>query len=246
MEKSYVVRFMVALLYAPVGALGFLRDNAPTFFSMFVSRGKRDVTKTTMSAEEKLSTTKEHGQFVAMGTPLMRTRAEKLTAEAKSRGEALAHTSLDLALGTLNFMENAVKALASTVAGYQEKDSQTSTAAPEASTETQERSAHIHASSIAESMTHDISAPSVVTPSTYESDSSFFSQGEGEFIAEPLHKVLPANLQGVYERLSAPEIIDRLDEFARDDLANIRSYEADFRNRQTIIHAINYRLDENP
>lgn len=227
MEKSNIDKIKETLLYAPVGALGFVRDNAPTFFSMFVSRGKRDVTKTAMSAEEKINSTKEHGQFVAMGTPIAKTHAEKFATEAKTRGESIAHTSIDLAATALSFLESAVKTIGDAVAG------------DDAKTESAKEAAKVFEKSepVSEfAPPRDHEEPSF-TPDAYLAV-------EGDFIAEPVDVSLPSNIKGIYERLSAPEIIDRLDEYTPNDLSSIRTYETDFRNRQTIIHAINYRLNE--
>ncbi len=225
MEKSNAERLKEALLYAPVGAFGFVKDNAPTFFSMFVSRGKRDVNKTAAQAEEKITSTKEHGQFVAMGTPVMMTKAEKLTNEAKSKGEDIAQISIEAALGALNFLEGAIKSLAETVASDSESSSSSG------------KSGYIEAT-----QAHDEDV--IKTPKAKTETESEIKKGEGDFVAEPANDLLPANLKTIYAHLSAPEIIDRLDNYVASDLSSIKEYESDNRNRQTIIHAINHRLSK--
>lgn len=234
MEKSNVDKLKDALLYAPVGAFGFVKDNAPTFFNMFVSRGKRDVAKTTMSAEEKLFSTKEHGQIVAMGTPVMRSKADQIASEAKNKGEEIAHLSIDVALGALGFLDNAVKSVVNNVSTTSEGNSKLTTVQTP------------HPSSVKAAASQPESVPTSVEVETEQPSfvPSSFESGEGDFVAEPVAVDLPEKIKGEYEKLSAPEIIDLLDDFAEDDLASIREYEEDFRNRQTIIHAINYRLDQ--
>lgn len=237
MEKSYVDRVKEALVYAPVGAFGFVKDNAPTFFTMFVSRGKREVTKTTLSAEEKLNSTKEQGQMFAMGTPVMKTRADKIAGEAKSKGEEIAKMSVDVAIGALGFLENAVKNIADAVANDPSKLTTTQTPHP-SSVKGAASTPMPNVKNLA-----DIQEEPTFTPPSSKED--LLAKGEGTFIAEPVDISLPDKIRAEYGLLTAPEIIDRLDDFQKSDLENIRDFEAEFRNRQTIIHAINYRLTDN-
>ena len=230
MEKSNAEKVKDALLYAPVGAFGFVRDNAPTFFSMFVSRGRRDVNKSAQQAEEKIVSTKNHGQIVAMGTPIAKTRAEKLADEAKHKGEEIAASSASLLASAASLVEGTVKTLWSSVLDAREGDTTSTSDKPEKNEDTP-----------------------TMTPEKDEAESSpqasthnpAYSYGEDGFIAEPLspNVQLPSDIKAIYEKLSAPEIIDRLNDYAPRDLTDIRSYESSYRNRQTIIHAINYRLD---
>lgn len=237
MEKSNVEKLKEALVYAPVGAFGFVKDNAPTFFSMFVSRGRRDVTKTTMQAEEKLSSTKNHGQIVAMGTPIAKDKAENLATEAKNKGEEITDVALGLATSAFSFANSTIRGLIDTVTEKTEAES-TEDKRPEAET--------------AQSDTNEESGGEVATPPadatepTMTPENVAYSYSEDGFIAEPVNPnvKLPTDIKSIYERLSAPEIIDRLDEYSTHQLSDIRSFESGFRNRQTIIHAINYRLED--
>lgn len=102
MEKSNTEKIKDFLLYAPVGAFGFVKDNAPTFFNMFVSRGKRDVNKSAMVAEEKIAESREKGQIVAMGTPIAKEHAEQLKNEAKEKGESFASSAAEVAGAALS------------------------------------------------------------------------------------------------------------------------------------------------
>lgn len=240
MEKSYVDRVKEALVYAPVGAFSFAKDNVPTFFSMFVSRGKRDVVKTTFTAEEKLSSTKEQGQIVAMGTPLLRTRADKIASEAKTKGEEIATMSIDVAASALGFLESVARSLSKVVSDETVKPSTIQTSTPS--------SVRAAASMPNQNTTQPFDEPLKVSqdqPSfTPESVSDALKKGQGDFIAEPVEVSLPAKIRSEYDKLTAPEIIDRLDDYQKDELEIIRRHEAEFRNRQTIIHAINYRLTD--
>jgi|GEM_PF-6054422 len=246
MEKSNVEKIKEALLYAPVGALGFAKDNVPTFFNIFVSRGKRDFNKTAQSAEEKISNTKEKGQIVAMGTPIAKSRAENIANEAKNKGEDLAHVTIDLALGAVSIMDSVIKSVTSTLNTSTSSAPSNMTPHPAnlsaaASFPTNEQKSKTIASIQEEPLE---SPPIIIDKKGPTFVPSEFVSGEGDFIAEPVDQTLPEKIRAEYARLSAPEIIDRLDEFAPNDLEIIKDHEAGFRNRQTIIHAINYRLTD--
>ncbi|MFN8015086.1 MAG: hypothetical protein U0R17_00565 [Acidimicrobiia bacterium] len=235
MEKSNIEKIKEAVVYAPVGAFGFVKDNAPTFFSMFVSRGKKQITRTTFSTEDKISNTKEHGQMIAMGTPVVKEKADKLANEAKSKGQQIASFSIDAALGALNFVEGTIRNVTSNITSNDNQKKTQVVKSPNLTSVTA-------AASTPEAKIVD-SPPIVIDKSAplYNPQENFVE----EFIAEPVDPALPERLKAEYERLSAPEIIDRLDQYSQSDLRTIREYEADFRNRQTIIHAINYRLNDN-
>lgn len=267
MGKSNSEKIKDALLYAPVGAYGFMRDNVPTFFSMFVSRGKRDVNKTTSKAEETISTTKERGQIVAMGSPIYKKQAEKIATDAKSKGEEVASFSIDVALSALGLVEGAFKTISSAIGSFNDNKPELNknhlTGVSEAASQPeakkpspgplayepivyQQPTPETTAASSDDKAFQPMQTADVVDPPSFHPDSyDVLAKGEGSFVAEPVDPLLPAKIKEEYEILSAPEIIDRLDDFAQHDLQSIKAFEQDYRNRQTIIHAINYRLNEN-
>ncbi len=55
MEKTNIEKAKDLFIYAPLGAFGFVKDNAPTFFTMFVNRGKRDASNTNLIPDEKVA-----------------------------------------------------------------------------------------------------------------------------------------------------------------------------------------------
>ncbi len=247
MEKSNVEKITDALLYAPVGAISFAKDNLPTFFGIFVTRGKRDIIKTTQNAEDKISSTKEHGQLVAMGTPIVKSKAERIAGEAKNKGEDLAHATIDIALGAVGAVESLLKSVTSSL--NLETDNATKTTSPRAtnlsaaaSIPTNETLAdNVAALQEVPEQTHPIvidRAGSTFVPSEYVAEKSSST-------TNPVENSLPSKIRADYAKLSAPEIIDRLDDFDVLDLTTIKNHESEFRNRQTIIHAINFRIDSN-
>ena len=86
MEKSNIEKAKELFIYAPLGAAGFVKDNAPTFFSMFVSRGKRDAGKTNFKPGENINLN-----------------------EAQARGEEIAQNVVVGATKVIDFVENSVR-----------------------------------------------------------------------------------------------------------------------------------------
>lgn len=203
MEKSNAEKVKDFLLYAPVGAFGFVKDNAPTFFNMFVSRGKRDVNKSAMVAEEKIAESKEKGQIVAMGTPIAKEQAGQFAKDAKQKGESFAEAASEVAGAALSVASDFISSVVAMI-----NDSESSENKAESVVEATE------------------SKPA--TNATEEAISDV---------------TLPDDLKELYDSMSAPEIVQRLDKFSEQELRVIQKYEAGFRNRQTIIHAIAYRLN---
>lgn len=204
MEKSNTEKVKDFLLYAPVGAFGFIKDNAPTFFNVFVSRGKRDVNKSAMVAEEKLAESKEKGQIVAMGTPIAKEQAEQFVEQAKEEGESFANAAAQVAGAALSVAGDFFSSLVEMVTS---DDNENKANSSQSSESTKQDTAN-------------------------ENLSTNLTDGS-----------LPIDLESKYDSLSAPEIIEILDNYSREDLLSIQRYESGFRNRQTIIHAIAYRLN---
>lgn len=74
------------LVYAPVGLAYFLRDTAPTFFQMFVARGRSVVATREHAIDAELARAKSMGQLTVMfGKPEL----EKRLRELKLLGESL-------------------------------------------------------------------------------------------------------------------------------------------------------------
>ncbi len=207
MEKSNIEKAKDVFVYAPVGAFGFIRDNAPTFYSMFVSRGRKEVTKTTIVAEEKITNTKHHGQIIAMGSDVVKDKGEKVSAEAKEKGADIAENAVAIASELLS---TGTQLFSSLIENLNKKEDDQEVEVnkvdePQAETDTEKP-----------------------TSTLTEEDSSS----------------LPAQIASEYEKLSAPEIIEQLDQFSTEELHAIIKYELNYRNRQTIIHAVNHRLLE--
>jgi hypothetical protein len=72
-------RTLEVLLYAPLGIGLFLKDSAPTFVDMFVSRGRAEV-------DQRVTTARSLGQVaLAFGPPVIRKKVEEKVADARDR-----------------------------------------------------------------------------------------------------------------------------------------------------------------
>ena len=88
MEKTNIEKAKDLFIYAPLGAFGFVKDNAPTFFTMFVNRGKRDASNTNLIPDEKVAQ------------------------EVQARGEEVAGQVVVGAMKVNDFVESSIRNLA--------------------------------------------------------------------------------------------------------------------------------------
>jgi hypothetical protein len=186
MEKNNIDKAKDLLIYAPLGAFGFVKDNAPTFYNMFVNRGKRDVSKT---------------NFVP---------TENLTTEAQQRGEEVAQNVVVGAMKVIDFVENSVRNLADQI--------------------------DVKENEVADNILHTIKENEV----NDAFEDKVITQEDVNTAFSPL---VINEIINDYEKLSAPEIIAFLDDIKLEELITILEFEKDYRNRSTIIHAINYQID---
>src|SRR5690349_10163618 len=83
-------RTLEVLLYAPLGFGLFLKDTAPTFINMFVSRGRAEVDRRHEEVQQHVTTARSLGQVtLAFGPPLVRERVSRTVADARKRAETL-------------------------------------------------------------------------------------------------------------------------------------------------------------
>jgi hypothetical protein len=83
-------RTLELLLYAPIGVGLFLKDTAPTFVNMFVSRGRAEVDRRQDEVQQRVTTARSLGQVaLAFGPPVVRKRVEKTVAGALHRVEGV-------------------------------------------------------------------------------------------------------------------------------------------------------------
>ncbi|MFZ4515806.1 MAG: hypothetical protein ACOYN3_05790 [Acidimicrobiia bacterium] len=93
MADDTVQELKELFVYAPVGLAYFLRDTAPTFFQMFVARGRSIVTAREQAFDADLARAKGIGQLtVLFGKPEVEKRVRELRAMGESLlGEQLAN-----------------------------------------------------------------------------------------------------------------------------------------------------------
>jgi len=90
-----IERTLEVLLYAPLGFGLFLKDTAPTFVDMFVSRGRAEVDRRHGEVQQHMTTARSLGEVtMAYGPPIVRERVSRTVADARRRAEALLATTV--------------------------------------------------------------------------------------------------------------------------------------------------------
>ncbi len=89
-----IERTLELLLYAPIGIGLFLKDTAPTFVNMFVSRGKAEVDRRQDDVQQRVTTARSLGQVaLAFGPPVIRKKVEDTVAQVWHHAEGLIGSS---------------------------------------------------------------------------------------------------------------------------------------------------------
>ena len=85
-----IERTLELLLYAPIGIGMFLKDTAPTFVDMFVSRGRAEIDRRHEDVQQRVTTARSLGQVaLAFGAPMLRQKVERTVTDAYHRAEGL-------------------------------------------------------------------------------------------------------------------------------------------------------------
>jgi hypothetical protein len=214
-----IERTLEVLLYAPLGFGLFLKDTAPTFINMFVSRGRAEIDRRQEEMQQHVTTARSLGQVtMAYGPPLVRERVTKTVTDARRRAEGL--------------IGSAVPGSAVT--------SPAEAPAPESASET------VPTVSVPRSTSVD-SATSVDTPAP-ESPLEAAARTAAEATSAPAWSREsamngdPARSAGLpipgYDALSASQVVERLVGLAPDELDAVHEYEAAHRQRRTILGKI--------
>jgi hypothetical protein len=88
--RDPIERTLELLLYAPLGVGLFLKDTAPGFVDMFVSRGRAEIDRRHGDVQQRVTTARSLGQVaLAFGPPMIRQRVEQTVADARGRAEGL-------------------------------------------------------------------------------------------------------------------------------------------------------------
>ena len=89
-KPDRIERTLELLLYAPIGIGLFLKENAPQFVDMFVSRGRAEVDHRHEDVQQRVTTARSLGQVaLAFGAPMVRRRVEQTVADAQRRAGEL-------------------------------------------------------------------------------------------------------------------------------------------------------------
>jgi hypothetical protein len=89
-NNDRIERTLEVLLYAPLGFGLFLRDTAPTFINMFISRGRAEVDRRQTEVQQHVTTARSLGQVtMAYAPPIVRERVARTVADTRRRAETL-------------------------------------------------------------------------------------------------------------------------------------------------------------
>ena len=85
-----IERTLELLLFAPIGVGAFLRDSAPSFVDMVVSRGRAEFDRRQEEVQQRITSARSLGQVaLAFGAPKLRRRAEQTVTDARRHAEEL-------------------------------------------------------------------------------------------------------------------------------------------------------------
>lgn len=103
MTKSKIENIREVLIYAPLGVFGFIKDNAPIVFSIFVSRGKTDVGATSTNTQSSSDTENviQDDSLIGKTKPLIKSRIGDMTSDITKSKEILFSS-----IGALGFVKN--------------------------------------------------------------------------------------------------------------------------------------------
>jgi hypothetical protein len=217
-NRDRIERTLEVLLYAPLGFGLFLKDTAPTFINMFVSRGRAEVDRRQEEVHQHVTTARSLGEVtMAYGPPLVRERVSKTVADARRRAEALIGTAVPMAAPTSTEAEPTPPVAAPFVQ---------SSSLPTESEHTTTPAEHPPLER----------TPFDPAPTTSESSAVPSWSPENASNGDPVRSAgLP--IPG-YDALSASQVVERLVGLAPDELDAVHEYEAAHRRRRTILGKI--------
>jgi hypothetical protein len=207
-NSDRIERTIELLLYAPLGIGLFLKDTAPQFVDMFVSRGRAEIDRRHDEVQQRVTTARSLGQVaMAFGPPIVRERVGRTVADARRTVEGLLGSSA--AGGGAGSTSTAPR------------PSATATGSPEP--------APAPAPGYTAPPASTVPAPKVDVGSS-KTNGGPLGNGDGTESAE-----LP--IPG-YDALSASQVVQRLVGLSAEELAAVHAYEAAHRQRRTILGKI--------
>jgi hypothetical protein len=212
-NSDRIERTIELLLYAPIGVGLFLKDTAPQFVDMFVSRGRAEIDRRHDEVQQRVTTARSLGQVaMAFGPPIVRERVERTVADARRTVEGI--------LGGSGANDAPASPRAQRAAGASPSAGSTNAtpADPPPPAPTPEWTASAAA---------DVPATNVDVGS---GNGRPASNGDGAASA-----ALP--IPG-YDALSASQVVERLTGLAPEELDAVHDYEASHRRRRTILGKI--------
>jgi hypothetical protein len=211
-----IERTLELLLYAPIGIGLFLKDNAPQFVDMFVSRGRAEVDRRQEEVQQRVTTARSLGQVaLAFGAPMLRQRVEQTVADAHRRAEQL---------------------LGSQASDPSPPRAETSLSSPV--TEKSPPPAPAPTPATAALPDTEWTAPATPIPAEQQARSNSETRDDPASATNgDLASRAGLPIPG-YDALSASQVVERLIGLAPDELDAVHAYETSHRQRRTILGKI--------
>jgi hypothetical protein len=213
-NSDRIERTIELLLYAPLGIGLFLKDTAPQFVDMFVSRGRAEIDRRHDEVQQRVTTARSLGQVaMAFGPPIVRERVGRTVADARRTVEGLLGSSASDG-GAASTTAAPRSGAAATGTGSR-NDPPAPAPAPAPGYTAPAASA--------------VPAPKVDVGST-KTNGGPLGNGDG---TESGGLPIPG-----YDALSASQVVQRLVGLSAEELAAVHAYEAAHRQRRTILGKI--------
>jgi len=215
-NSDRIERTIELLLYAPIGVGLFLKDTAPQFVDMFVSRGRAEIDRRHDDVQQRVTTARSLGQVaMAFGPPIVRQRVERTVADARRTVEGI------LGASGASGAHDAAAASGASRASSAAESAATNNAAP-ADPPPPAPTPEWTPSAAAEVPATNVDVGS----------GNGRPAGNGDGAASA---ALP--IPG-YDALSASQVVERLVGLAPEELDAVHDYEASHRRRRTILGKI--------
>ena len=217
-NRDRIERTLELILYAPIGVGLFLKDTAPTFVNMFVSRGRAEIDRRQGDVQQHVTTARSLGQVaIAFGAPMVRERVERTVADARRRAEDLIGNGASSPEASTTWSPASETSVPATAVPAPVDDAPAPPAA---------------ASRPTEWISPASPSPSPAPPASPSMSHTVPGANGGD---APSSAGLP--IPG-YDALSASQVVERLTGLTRIELDEVHAYEASHRQRRTILGKI--------
>jgi hypothetical protein len=212
-QPDPIERALEVFVYAPLGIGLWLRDLTPSLLDTVVARGKAEIDRRQEQAQQRITTARSMGQVaIAFGVPELRKRADAQLAKAEQQLGAVREQAEQ-------FVEQLTGSRPGSN-GHATREPAAERGPSKATTSATPPKPTARAAAAP-------SAPAEPAPTVGATDSATARS------TSSAHLPIPG-----YDALSASQVVERLAGLGPDELAAVRDYETEHRNRRTILGKI--------